>query len=330
MKFLFLCFILFIGTVWAGEGTYPLAHIVGPQIIENSTHIPTGYYTFRHVETGQYLQFIDFDNQVVPTQGPNSTVFNGTLWTVKWHGDKNYSIHHLNKVKYDKCISTRWDHYRGMDDAAVMWQCEIDNVTRNEPDFDIYPHFKGVYNASSPRPLQKRWMKRYVNTYEAIRLDKQQWLFMRADPSTTPEFTNVQFDPSTGENRMSGSMVEPDRDKWQHSGSHYFYIVSAAHLWNMIPRCIYPTAMYVFDFTANNTGVTKLDYCVWGNRSLLWEATLWKPASFPLGYIPDSRFLPDNTSSFAWIGLDPQSATSSTLIWWAVLLTFSLIVWVLH
>lgn len=26
--------------VLAGEGTYPLAYIIGPQIIENSTHIP--------------------------------------------------------------------------------------------------------------------------------------------------------------------------------------------------------------------------------------------------------------------------------------------------
>lgn len=29
-----------VSAVEGGEGTYPLAHITGPQIIENSTHIP--------------------------------------------------------------------------------------------------------------------------------------------------------------------------------------------------------------------------------------------------------------------------------------------------
>lgn len=26
------------------------------------------------------------------------------MWTVKWHGDKNYSIHHLNAVKVGRGI----------------------------------------------------------------------------------------------------------------------------------------------------------------------------------------------------------------------------------
>ncbi|KAG0189910.1 hypothetical protein DFQ28_002731 [Apophysomyces sp. BC1034] len=307
-------------------GTFPLAHIIGPQILDNSTNIPTGFYTFRHVETGKYLQFIEFDNQVVPTSGENSTVFNGTLWTVKWHGDKNYSIHHLNKVNYDKCISTRWDHFRGMDDAAVMWQCEVDNKTRDAPDFDIYPNFRGVYNPSDPRPLHKRQhSKRYENNYEAIRPDKQQWLFMRADPSIQPKWANVEFDTSTGKNKISGDVIQPDRDTSRNSGSNYFYLVSAAHLWNMIPRCIYPAASYVFDFTANNTGVTVLDYCVWNNRSLLWEATLWKPESFEIGDTPDPRFV---QSSSAWFIFDAAKSPGSTAALWVILMLVSLIAWV--
>ncbi|KAI7878491.1 hypothetical protein K492DRAFT_170760 [Lichtheimia hyalospora FSU 10163] len=328
---LLLHFILIkaVSAVEGGEGTYPLAHITGPQIIENSTHIPTGYYTFRHVETGQYLQFIDSGNQIVPARADsaNATAFNGTMWTVKWHGDKNYSIHHLNAVKYDKCISTRWDHLRGLDDAAVMWQCEVDNITRNDIDFDIYPGFRGVYNASDPHPLEKRRLeRRYENTYEAIRQDKQQWLFMRYDPSETPQWTNVRFDPDTGENHVDGAIVKPNRKKNKNSGSNQFYIVSAAHLWNMKPRCVYPQASYVFTFTPNNTGVTALDHCVWGNTSQLWEATLWKPANFPLGFEPDPRYIDNNTDAFLlW---NAHTAPGTTILWWACLASLALFAWI--
>lgn len=39
-----------VSAVEGGEGTYPLAHITGPQIIENSTHIPvcTIHYPHSH------------------------------------------------------------------------------------------------------------------------------------------------------------------------------------------------------------------------------------------------------------------------------------------
>ncbi|KAG2218326.1 hypothetical protein INT45_007721 [Circinella minor] len=327
----------FSKNVFAGEGTYPLAYITGDQILKNSTHIPTGFYTFKHVETGKYLQFIDFDNQVVPTEGANSTVFNGTLWTVKWHGNdeyggKNYSIHHLNKVKYDKCISTRWDHHRGLDDAAVMWQCEVDNITRNDIDFDIYPGFKGVYNESLPRPIhRKRQLEpRYINTYESIREDKQQWLFMRADPSETPLWNNVRFDPETGENRMNGPLIEPDREKDRHYGRHLFYLVSGAHLWNMIPRCIYPQASYEFDFTPNNTGVTALDHCSFGNASQLWEVTLWKPESFPLGFTPNPMYVDDQVESSRFLLWNAHTSPGSTILWWGCLIGFTFIVWIWH
>ena len=76
-------------------------------------------------------------------------------------------------------------------------QCEVDNITRNDIDFDIYPGFHGVYNESLPRPIHRKrrqMERRYVNTYESIREDKQQWLFMRADPSETPLWNNVRFD----------------------------------------------------------------------------------------------------------------------------------------
>ncbi|KAI8138109.1 hypothetical protein BJV82DRAFT_632631 [Fennellomyces sp. T-0311] len=332
---LFLCLAI-ARIVRAGEGTYPLAYITGPSIIENSTHIPTGFYTFRHVETGKYLQFIDFDNQIVPTEGENSTVFNGTIWTVKWHGDKNYSIHHLNKASLEKCISTRWDHHRGLDDAAVMWQCEVDNITRVDIDFDIYPGFNGVYDESAPRPLEGRSLdrrnfeRRYINTYEAIRPDKQQWLFMRPDPTKTPLYTNVRFDPETGENRINGPIIEPDREKNQNSGSHQFYLVSAAHLWNMIPRCIYPQASYEFDFTPNNTGVTALDHCSWGNTSQLWEATLWKPASFQLGFTPNPMYVDEEADSSTFLFWNAHTSPGSVVMWWAFLVVFSFIVWIWH
>ncbi|KAI9492250.1 hypothetical protein BDB00DRAFT_829033 [Zychaea mexicana] len=335
LPFLFFSCLLFLSsTVLAGEGTYPLAYITGPEILENSTHIPTGYYTFRHVETGKYLQFIDFDNQIVPTEGANSTVFNGTLWTVKWHGDKNYSIHHLNKVKYDKCVSTRWDHHRGLDDAAVMWQCEVDNITRIDIDFDIYPGFNGVYNESAPRPIHRKKRRdlerRYINTYESIREDKQQWVFMRADPSHTPLWNNVRFDPETGENHVTGPIAEPDREKDQHSGRHQFYLVSAAHLWNMIPRCIYPQASYEFDFTANNTGVTALDHCLWGNSSQLWEVTLWKPESFPLGFTPNPMYMDDQVESSRFLFWNAHTSPGSTILWWGGLVGFSFLMWIWH
>ncbi|ORX59635.1 hypothetical protein DM01DRAFT_1381190 [Hesseltinella vesiculosa] len=319
-----------VQAVEGGEGTYPFAAEEGAQIIDNSTHIPTGFYTFRHVETGKYLQFIDFMNQIVPTDGQNSTVFNGTLWTVKWHGDKNYSVHHTNRVKYDKCLSTRWDHTRGSDDAGVAWQCEVDNRTIDDPDFDIYPKFRGVYNASQPRPIlgshDRRLAKRYVNTYEAIRQDKQQWLFMRADPSQDPTWKNVHFDPSKGENAYSGSIVKPDRKKNKHSGSTLVYIVSAAHLWNMRSRCLHATASYVFDFTPSNTGVTQLDFCHFGNESLLWEMTLWKPKNFELGEIPDPRYIQEDLT--AWeAAFGGTVHPSKAVMLWAALLVLSLFAW---
>ncbi|KAI8069253.1 hypothetical protein BC940DRAFT_298279 [Gongronella butleri] len=337
LPFLYLCLLYIfnlrsVGAVEGGEGTYENAAAEGAEIINNSTHIPTGFYTFKHVETGKYLQFIDFQNQIVPTEGRNSTVFNGTLWTVKWHGDKNYSVHHANRVKYDKCLSTRWDHTRGSDDAGVAWQCEVDNRTVDEPDFDIYPRFKGVYNASLPRPLhgphdRRQLSKRYVNMYEAIRQDKQQWLFMRADATQDATFTNVHFDPSAGENVYTGDIVQPDRKKNRHSGSQLVYIVSAAHLWNMRSRCLSAEPSYVFDFTPNNTGVTVLDLCTYGNQSLLWEMTLWKPKDFVLGETPDPRFIPSNIT--AWdAAFGGYKRPSQTLILWFAFSILSLVVWI--
>ncbi|CAO3634525.1 unnamed protein product [Cunninghamella blakesleeana] len=292
-----------------------------------------GYYTFRHVETGKYLQFIDFQNQVVPTEGANSTVFNGTLWTVKWKGDKNYTIHHLNHAKLDKCLSTRWDHTRGSDDAAVCWQCEVNNKTVEPIDFDIYPNFKGKYNASAPRPLEGgkgnkhhgHKEKRYINTYEAIRPDKQQWLLYGANPSNEYTWNNVKFDSKNGKNVYNGDIIQPNRIKQQNSGSNLVYIVSAAHLWNMRSRCIYPKASYVFDFTPNNTGVTNLDFCIFGNQSLVWEMTLWKPKDFPLGELDNPNFVHEKISVWAVLG---SKAPSQTIILWSILLIITFLGWV--
>ncbi|ORY94631.1 hypothetical protein BCR43DRAFT_494343 [Syncephalastrum racemosum] len=223
-------------------------------------------------------------------------------------------------------MSTRWDHFKGIDDAAVAWQCEVDNKTRDAPDFDIYPKFKGVYNASLPRPLEKRdshLERRYENIYEAIRPDKQQWLFMRADPSKEYEWKNVHFDPSKGDNVYTGDVAEPNRKKHINAGTHQFYIVSAAHLWNMIPRCLYAQASYEFAFTANNTGVTVLDHCGWANYSQLWNVTLWKPASFVLGEEANPSFAVDPTDFWLW---DARTAP----IWWASFAFFTLVLWMCH
>ncbi|KAI9312178.1 hypothetical protein BX666DRAFT_1881199 [Dichotomocladium elegans] len=309
----FLLFVLqaaLLNVAMAGEGTYPLAYITGPQIIENSTHVPAR------------------------ADSANATVWNGTLWTVKWHGDKNYSIHHINAAKYDKCISTRWDHHRGLDDAAVMWQCEVDNITRVDIDFDIYPNFRGIHSPSDPQPLEKRrghYQKRYINNYEAIRSDKQQWLFMRHDPARMPEWDHVRFDPVRGENVVDGTPVFPSREENKNSGTNVFYLVSAAHLWNMKPRCIYPTASYEFTFTPNNTGVTALDHCFWGNTSQLWEMTLWKPATFPLGFEPDPRFVVDEkaeAAAAAYLIWNAYTMQGSTVLWWAILVMVSFGVWI--
>lgn len=203
----------------------------------------------------------------------------------------------------------------------------MDNITKDGLDFDIYPGFQGVYNASAPRPLEKRLEKRYENTYEAIRPDKQQWLFMRADPQQTPVWKNVEFDPATGKNKYSGDgPIQPDRKKNQHSGNNTFYLVSAAHLWNMKARCIYPQASYEFTFTANNTGVTILDHCVWANRSQLWEVTLWKPADFKQGIAPNPAFAqpPPRSPSSPFAIWD-----KSPVIWWAVLVVLSFFIWIL-
>ncbi|KAI9306457.1 hypothetical protein BJ944DRAFT_286986 [Cunninghamella echinulata] len=334
--FLFLFITVFnVLAVEGGEGTYSLAIKEEAEIIANSTHIPMGYYTFRHVETGKYLQFIDFQNQIVPTEGANSTVFNGTIWTIKWKGNKNYTVHHLNHAKLDKCLSTRWDHTRGSDDAGVAWQCEVNNKTIEPIDFDIYPNFKGVYNASAPRPLEggkknhnqkkPKHDKRYINTYEAIRPDKQQWLFMRADPSKEYTWKNVEFDPVNGKNIYHGDIIQPNREKQQHSGSQLVYIVSAAHLWNMKSRCLYPKASYVFDFTPNNTGVTNLDFCQFGNKSLLWEMTLWKPKDFVLGELDNPDFVHEKVSIWAVLG---TNAPNQTILLWSSLLILSLLGWV--
>ncbi|ORZ21416.1 hypothetical protein BCR42DRAFT_407515 [Absidia repens] len=343
LSLILLSFLYSVYAVAGGEGTYANAAVEGAQIIDNSTHIPTGFYTFRHVETNKYLQFIDFQNQIVPTQGENSTVFNGTLFTVKWHGDKNYSIQHVNHANLLKCLSTRWDHTRGSDDAGVAWQCEVDNKTIDKPDFDIYPNFHGVYNASLPRPLHggkghgkredtntshhHQSERRFVNTYEAIRPDKQQWLFMRADPSASFDWTNVAFDPTTGKNQYSGDIIQPNRKEKRNSGSHLVYLVSAAHLWNMRSRCLHPTASYVFDFTPNNTGVTNLDFCHWGNQSLLWEMTLWKPKDFVLGEEPNPAFVHPEVSVWAVFG---SGYPVETLTLWSCLLFVSLIAWICH
>ncbi|KAJ2963269.1 hypothetical protein NQZ79_g1654 [Umbelopsis isabellina] len=284
---LILCLIL---SVKAGVGTYADADITGPQTLDNATNIPTGFYSFRNHVTGQWLEFIPDGNQVQPSNGQNSTVFNGTLWAVKFHGYKNYSIHHLNgddsSSGNDKCISTRWDQYIGIDDAAVMWQCELDNITNTPLDFDINPSFSGVYNPTEGlQPLQRRSHneRRYVNTYEPIRPDKQQWLFIPQDVSTTPSWKNLTFNATTGNNTWHGPHIKPNASANSNYGQNTFYLVSAAHLWNMYPRCIYPLPMNTFNFTANNTVVTTLEDCQIGNETLLWDMVLWEAENFPLG-----------------------------------------------
>lgn len=212
----------------------------------------------------------------------------------------------------------------------MAWQCEVDNKTIDEPDFDIYPGFHGVYNASLPRPLEggkHRLTQRYVNTYEAIRQDKQQWLFMRADPSISPEWTNVAFDPATGKNSFHGKAIQPNRKENKNSGSHLVYLVSAAHLWNMRSRCLHPTPSYVFDFTPNNTGVTNLDFCHFGNQSLLWEMTLWKPKDFVLGEEPNPDFVHPVVSVWSVFG---SGYPVETIVLWLCLLTVSLLAWMCH
>jgi hypothetical protein len=167
-----------------------------------------------------------------------------------------------------------------------MWQCELDNITTTPLDFDINPSFSGVYNPTEGlQPLQRRSSRarRYVNTYEPIRPDKQQWLFIPQNVGTAPSWTNVTFDSNTGNNTWLGPHIKPNMSSNSNYGQNTFYLVSAAHLWNMFPRCIYPLPMNTFNFTANNTVVTALEDCQIGNETMLWDMILWEAENFPLG-----------------------------------------------
>ncbi|CAO3673971.1 unnamed protein product [Umbelopsis ramanniana] len=301
--------------VAVNAATYPDAYITGPQTIQNSTYIPTGFYSFRNHVTGQWLEFIADENQVQPSNGQNSTAFNGTLWTVKYHAAKNYSIHHLNgqdsSSGNDKCISTRWDDQIGIDDAAVMWQCEVDNITATPLDFNINPSFSGVYDPNlGLQPLQRRgdrFFRRFVNTYTPIRPDKQQWMFIPQTVSATPpSWKNVTFNTSTGNNTWQGPKIKPDLAANENYGQNSFYIVSAAHLWNMYPRCLYPLPMNVFNFTSNNTVVTALEDCQYGNETMLWDLVLWEAENFPQGDAAPPDVTPhSNGSTLAFLSSVP-------------------------
>jgi hypothetical protein len=228
------------------------------------------------------------------------------MWTVKFHGAKNYSIHHLNgddsSSGNDKCVSTRWDDQKGIDDAAVMWQCEVDNITSTPLDFNINT-FKGEFNPTQGlQPLQRRGEinRRFVNTYTPIRPDKQQWMFIPQNVSETPpSWKNVTFDPNTGNNTWHGRVIQPNLTNNENYGQNTFYLVSAAHLWNMYPRCIYPLPMNSFNFTSNNTVVTALEDCQYGNETMLWDLILWEAKNFPLGEssAPGVTSNPKSTSS---------------------------------
>lgn len=255
------------------------------------------------------------------------------MWTVKFHGVKNYSIHHLNgqdsSSGNDKCISTRWDDQKGIDDAAVMWQCEVDNITSTPLDFNINPSFSGVYNPTlGLQPLQRRGeaQRRFVNTYTPIRPDKQQWMFIpQTVSSTPPSWKNVTFDPNTGNNTWHGPVIEPNLTSNQNYGQNTFYIVSAAHLWNMYPRCLYPQPMNSFNFTSNNTVVTILEDCQYGNQSMLWDFILWKAENFPLGEAAAPGVATQPKSSGSEISY--KSFVSSSILGYIFILAQGLYYW---
>ncbi|RUP45640.1 hypothetical protein BC936DRAFT_147910 [Jimgerdemannia flammicorona] len=287
----------------AHAATSPNAYITGPQTVANASQVPTGFYAFRSVKTGQYLQFIDSGNVITPATigSANNTIWDDTTWSVKFHGDKNYSIHTFNRVMHEKCVSTRWDFTKGISDAAVMWQCETDDITPATIDFNFTTTPTPVPWRNSGSKKQRRELT--ARDYDPIRGDKQQWFFLPVDKNNV-SWGGVGFDPQSGKNTGDDNLPTPKTYGVSNVvGSTLVTIVSGSHLWNMVPRCIYPEVDYTFTWTPNNTGVTILADCDAGNAALVWEMILIKPKNWPLGNQGDKAAAGTLRSPFGAFGL---------------------------
>ncbi|RUS23014.1 hypothetical protein BC937DRAFT_93600 [Endogone sp. FLAS-F59071] len=214
----------------------------GDAIIKASAKIKDGLYTLQNVKSGSFLSFVSTGNIISPAKRHTqiNTYNQWTTWTLRTHPKSNYvSIRMVNDVGHEKCASTRWitnGSDGGCDDAAVMWQCEVDNTKTKrdlnstltfqdeEDDFDYEDLIPDVHEeVEVPSEDGRNLTKRYV----PVRHDKQLWVLQKVGSRHSNEFK----------------------------------IYSLAHLWDMVPRCLSTTPGWRGTLLADcyvNTGSTSL------------------------------------------------------------------------
>ncbi|RUO95411.1 hypothetical protein BC936DRAFT_144114 [Jimgerdemannia flammicorona] len=189
-------------------GINPTGNKDGNAILKAAASIKDGYYSLQNIKTGQFLYLQSKGNIIAPTK-KGSKADNPTsqdiIWTFRQHPKTKFSsIRKKNAVRHEKCVSARWTisgNGGGCDDAATMWQCEIDNKkTKREV---TVQDGEEQYDEEEENPDMGLNGTTIVKRYQPIREDKQLWVFQKV----------------AGE-------------------SNTFVIYALAHLFDMTPRCI--------------------------------------------------------------------------------------------
>ncbi|KAI9027394.1 hypothetical protein CLU79DRAFT_843743 [Phycomyces nitens] len=133
----------------------------GNAIFKKGVNIPQGKFHFKNIKTGKYLDFLP-GNLAEPIAKKKSAT---NLWIVKRYASKYFEIRHDHGTA-KKCLSARWT--KGVDDAGVMWQCELKNMKRSLGDVSTYN--EDSENSQTNNTLSRR--------YDPIVWTKQVWVFI--------------------------------------------------------------------------------------------------------------------------------------------------------
>ncbi|KAL0078923.1 hypothetical protein J3Q64DRAFT_1734002 [Phycomyces blakesleeanus] len=160
LSLLVFTLLLHIQSIYA-QGVSKTGKKDGNAIFKSGVNVPQGKFHFKNIKTGKYLDFLP-GNLPEPVAGKKSA---SNLWIVKRYSNKYFEIRHDHGTA-KKCLSARWT--KGVDDAGVMWQCELKNMKRSLGDQTL--DNEDIEAIETNETLSKR--------YAPIVWTKQVWVFV--------------------------------------------------------------------------------------------------------------------------------------------------------
>ncbi|RUS28739.1 hypothetical protein BC938DRAFT_481515 [Jimgerdemannia flammicorona] len=256
-----LALLLLLPATPAQAATSPYAAQTEVLVYDASVPIAVGFYTFRNRVTNQYLLFDTnkHGNTVVPATGKKNVVSNATTWKIvrHAHSNRNYSIHHDASNGADKCISTRYTN--GSDDAAIMWYIYIYSRFYSFLALCLESQSLGDQNAKSISFLSLLRGCR-IDTKQPVLPARRRSLFRRREPPFLTKQTWL-FIPADS-HKAHPAVLKAGGPSGKSTDELYYYIVSNAHLFNLVPSCLYPRL--------SSFGTTALSDCMAPNGTSLY------------------------------------------------------------